>query len=489
MRSRAFRPVTRYLGAGVLALLASILCVPPASAEEDGGGWFGAIVDLLKPTEGSQVDVPLRKTDRTPKPEPSAEASEAPTEVSEAPQTDAPASSKDADVPSEPPVAEAPDEEADTPPAAPLAQTPPSDADTDTSSDAPVAQASSSDADTDTSSDAPVAQASSSDADTDTSSDAPVAQASSSDEDADTTPPEVPVAQAPPPPPVEMPARVEGADLSHVHRAVRDLTAEIHILREELGARDAPPAAERVEGRAPVHIHVKTLEVWTKVAQAQRRLGVPAVEVGRVPPRAVDAADILVNVEHLRNELARIKVRMGIARAADPAPIETAVTAPIVYRGLAEASLLLDALRGGPLGPEDLYRHATTVLDETVLIAAALGASVASDPSPAQGSKQPVDIAQQLLRAGYKVVNLQTRLQMDASSVPATQLDRVSPSQNYDALTVLRAELVRIKRHLSIDEPPEPRPESPAGRRWGDVFALAQLIVRNIDRLSAAAAN
>ena len=469
MRSRAFRPVTRYLGAGVLALLASVLCVPPASAEEEGGGWFGAIVDLLKPAEGSQVDVPLRKTDRTP--EPSAEASktspdaskalprvseaapEASTEVSEAPQTDAPAPSKDAEVPSEPPVAEAPDEGADTPPAAPLAQAPPPDADTDTSSDAPVAQV------------------------------------PSSDEDADTTTPEVPVAQAPPPPPVEMPARVEGADLSHVYRAVRDLTAEIHILREELGARDAPPAAEPVEGRAPVHIHVKTLEVWTKVAQAQRRLGVPAVEVGRVPPRAVDAADILVNVEHLRNELARIKVRMGIARAADPAPIETAVTAPIVYRGLAEASLLLDALRGGPLGPEDLYRHATTVLDETVLIAAALGASAASDPSPAQGSKQPVDIAQQLLRAGYKVVNLQTRLQMDASSVPATQLDRVSPSQNYDALTVLRAELVRIKRHLSIDEPPEPRPEPPAGRRWGDVFALAQLIVRNIDRLSAAAAN
>ena len=457
MRNHIPKPAARHLGAGVFALLASILCAPPAGAEEDGGGWFGAIVDLLKRPEGSQVDVPLRKTDRSAKPAPapepaSASASEAsplpvepevragasktPSEAPDALETAAPAHSGDADAPGEPAVAEAP------------------------ATVTPAAQAQ-----------------------------APAAQAlPSSGEEVD-TPGEAPVAQAPPPPPVEMPARVEGADLKHVHRAVRDLVAEIHILREELGARDAPPGVEPVEGRAPVHIHVKTLEVWTKVAQAQRRLGVPAGEVGRVPARAVDAADILVNVEHLLNELARIKARMGIARAADPAPLGAAVTSSDIYRDLAEASLLLDALRGGPLGPEDLHRHATTVLDETALIAAALGASAGADPSPAQGAKQPVDIAQQLLRAAYKVVNLQTRLRMDASPLPATRLDRVSPSQNCDALTVLHAELVRIRRHLSIEAMPEPGPEPPAGMRWGDVFALVQLIVGNIDRLSAAAAD
>ncbi|MDE0456600.1 MAG: hypothetical protein OXI15_04845 [Chromatiales bacterium] len=433
MKSRIPRPVARRLGAGVLALLASMPYAPPAGAEE-GGGWFDAIVDLLKRPEGTAVDVPLRKTDRAPEREPEvsplpaepeapAETVKAPSEAPEVVETGAPVPSKDTDAPSEPPAAQA---------------LPPSNEDTDTLNEAPSAQ-------------------------------------------------------APPPPPVEMPARVEGANLSHVHRAVRDLTAEIRILREELGARDAPHEVEPVEGRAPVHLHVKTLEVWTKVAQAQRRLGVPAGEVGRVPPRTVDAADILVNVEHLRNELARIKARMGIARAIDPAPLEAAVTPPSVYRDLAEASLLLDALRGGPIGPDDLHRHATAVLDEAALIASALGASAGADPPPVRGAKQPIDIAQQLLRAAYKVVNLQVRLHMDASPVPATHLDRVSPSQNHDALTVLHAELVRIKRHLSIDAMPEPRPEPdsepPGDRRWADVFALVQLLVGNIDRLSAAAAD
>ena len=410
MRSRAFGPLARRLAAGVLA---SALCAPPAGAQEDGGGWFDAIVDLLKRPEGAPVDVPLRKTDRAPAPEP-----QAPGETSETPPE---AAQGDA------PVAQPP---------------PPSDEEADAPHEPAVAEA--------------------------------------------------PAAQPPPPapaPPVEMPARIEGATLGDVHRAVRGLVADIRVLREEVGADDAPPAPEPADGRGPVHLYVKTLEVWTKVAQAQRRQGVAAGAVGRVPPRAVDAADVLVNVEHLRNELGRVKTQMGIVRSPEPAPLEAASTPPAVYRDLAEASLLLDALRGGPLGPDELYRHAGAVLDEAALIAAALGASGTAAPPAAQGPKQPGDVAQLLLRAAYKMVNLQTRLQMDAAPVPAARPDRASPAQSHDALTVLLAELVRIKHHLAIEAAPEARPEPPGeDRRWADVFAQVRRIVAAIDRLSAAAA-
>ena len=428
MRSRASRPLSRRLAAGLLALLASALAAPPAGAqEEDGGGWFDTIVDLLKRPEGAPVDVPLRKTDRAPAPEPlPAEPQATPPEVSEAATVQAPApAAVETGALEEPPVAEAP------PPAEEPAQ----------ALDEPA-----------------VAQPG--------AADAPVAQV---------------------PPPAEMPARIEGATLAHVHRAVRGLVADIRILREAAGAGDAPPAPEPVEGRAPVHLYVKTLEVWTKVAQAQRRHDVPAGAVGAVPPRAVDPADVLVNVEHLRNELGRVMARLGVARSPDPAPLEAAATAPAVYRGLAEASLLLDALRGGPLAPDDLYRHAATVLAEAALIAAALGTSPAGPPA-AQAPKQPGDVAQLLLRAAYKMVNLQTRLQMDAAPVPAARLDRASPAQSYDALTVLLAELVRIRHHLGIDAAPDARPEPPGGQGWADVFARVQRIVSTIDRLSAAAA-
>ena len=69
---------------------------------------------------------------------------------------------------------------------------------------------------------------------------------------------------------------------SHVYRATLDLIAEIGILREELGADDYPPEAEAQEDRAPVHVYAKTLEVMSKVSRVQRRLGMPATEIGQM---------------------------------------------------------------------------------------------------------------------------------------------------------------------------------------------------------------
>ena len=84
-----------------------------------------------------------------------------------------------------------------------------------------------------------------------------------------------------------------GATPSHVFQAVRNLIAEIGILREELGVYDYPPEAELQEDRAPVHAYVKTLEVLTKVSGIQRRMGVPAAPVGRVPFKEIVPGDVL----------------------------------------------------------------------------------------------------------------------------------------------------------------------------------------------------
>ena len=289
-----------------------------------------------------------------------------------------------------------------------------------------------------------------------------------------------------PPPAAALPARDEGAGLAQVARAIDDLVAEIHILREATGAADAPPEAEALEDIAPVHLHVKTLEVWSKVAQAQRRLGLPSDAVGLVPSRAFDAPGILVNIEHVLGELRRIKAHAGVERAIVPATLEPATSPSVVHKRLGDASFLLDALRGGPLGPADVHRHALGALDEVVRIAAKLGVAAGTELRPVQGPKAPVDVAQQLLRAVYKAVNLQTRLGMDASRVPAIDLVHATASQNYDMVNLLLAELARIKRHLGVGEMRAHRPGPPAGDGGlGDAFAVVQRLIANLDTLSA----
>ena len=378
--------IARRLGAGVLALAAGAACPPSAhAAEEDGRGWFDAVVDFLTRPEGAPVEVPLRKQAGPEAPPPEA----APPDTAQAPET----------------------------------------GDTAPTSSAP--------------------------------------------------------APAPAPP-----ERLEGATLADVHRAVEGLVADILTLRAASGADETPPEAPPLEDRAPVHVYVKTLEVWGRVAEAQRRLELPAGAAGRIPPEPVDVPGLLGAVEHVRAALAVVAAHAGVEPGAVPAAAEpgAAPTPSALYRRLAHASVLLDALAGGPLSSGDVHRQALAALGEVAAIAGALGVTLDPEPLPVKGPKRPLDVAQQLLRALYKVVHLQARLHMDASRVPGLSLERASPPGNHDLLNLLRAELARIAWHLGVDEAPPERPAPPAEGASADAaFAAVQQIVRTLDRLADAA--
>ena len=270
---------------------------------------------------------------------------------------------------------------------------------------------------------------------------------------------------------------------SHVFRATLDLIGEIRILREELGADDYPPEAELQEDRAPVHVYAKTLEVMSKVSRVQRRLGMDAAEVGQIPIKEVEPRDVLGSVGTIVDELRKIKAQMVIEREVDPAPFAGGKTPSVVYKNLADASFLLDGLAGRPLTPNDVFLNTVYILDELELVAAKLRAPLSLDVPAVEGRKTPKDVAQQVLRASYKMVNLQTRLGMDASSVPNLTLVRVTPSEVYDATNMLLAEMTRIKHHLDINVPRENRSE-PRNKAPTDVFGQVLLIIENLDNMS-----
>ena len=273
---------------------------------------------------------------------------------------------------------------------------------------------------------------------------------------------------------------------SHVFQATRDLIAEIRILREELGAQDYPMEAEVQTDRASVHAYAKTLEVQVKLSGVQNRYGVAPAEMGQIPVKEITPADVLQSVNGLIDETRRIKAQMIIGTEIVPARLEGGQTLSMVYKNLADASFMLDGLRGRPLTPTDVYSNTLAILDEIELIAAKLRVPLALDPPDVEGVKRSRDLAQQVLRATYKVVNLQSRLGMDASAVPSLTLVRVTPSEVYDATNLLLAEMNRIKVHLEINLPREPRPDQ-RNKRPEDVFAQIMLIIENLDLMIEAA--
>ena len=274
---------------------------------------------------------------------------------------------------------------------------------------------------------------------------------------------------------------------SHVFQATLDVLSEIEILRNEMAVADYPSQAELQEGRSPFHAYAKTIEVLKKVARVQRKMGMIPVDPGQIPVKNIIPADVLGSVRIIFEEVRRIKSQLVIETPIEPAPFAGGKTPSLVYKNLGDASFLLDGLVGRPITPNDVFGNVMHIHDDLSLIAAKLGASPELDPPAVEGRKSPQDVAQQMLRTSYKIIDLQNRLGMDSSSVPNMTLVRVTPSEVYEITNIILAETTRIKLHLDINLPHTPRDE-PRNKRPTDVFAQTLRLIRNLDILAAAAA-
>ena len=280
----------------------------------------------------------------------------------------------------------------------------------------------------------------------------------------------------------------EGREItpSDVYRATLDMIAEIEILRKAAGIAGDTREMELREDQAPIYAYAKSLEVMEKTARVQRRLGMIPVDAGSIPVKRITADDVHRSVRDIIGELRRIKRQLVVKDRIQPASFAGGKTSSLVYKNLGDASYLLDGLVGRPTTPNDVHMHVLRVQDELKSIAAAMETSLDSDPPVVEGAKEPRDVAQQVLRATYKVINLQSRLGMDASSVPRLALADVTPAEVFDAANILLAEVTRIKVHLDIHSPRAKRPES-RDAQLADVFGQSLLMVRNVDVMTRAA--
>ena len=273
---------------------------------------------------------------------------------------------------------------------------------------------------------------------------------------------------------------------SHVYQATSDLISEIEILRDAMGVTAYPIEAEAQEDRAPVHVYAKSLEVLEKISASQKRLGMAPARIGQIPVKQIKMKDVFNSVQTNIAEVRRIKTQLVIEDAIRPAHLEGGKTPSFVYEHLGDASFLLDGLVGHPTDPNDVHTHVVYLHDEMELIAAKLKVALELEPPVVDGRKRMKEVAQQVLRATFKVINLQTRLGMDASGVPQLTLVRVSPAEVFEATNILLAEMVRIKAHLGIQLPRTEHGTS-RNKKPRDVFAQVLLLIKNLDVLAKAA--
>ena len=281
------------------------------------------------------------------------------------------------------------------------------------------------------------------------------------------------------------------ATLGDVHAAVRDAIAEIALLRAATGVGAAPAPREGAAPRedvTPAHVHARALEVLGKTARSARRLGMVAADAGAAPVTGFAPDDLHRAVGAIVGELRRIKRQLVVETAIEPADADAGATPPSLDAELAHASALLDALVGRPPSLNDVMGCVARIHDELRAVAAGLDAALPSDaPAPAAAQRAPAEVAQQLLRAAYKAIALQTALGMEASGVPAVALEGATPAEALDAATALLGEVLRIRAHLGAGPaPPAARPGEGDGPP-GDAYAGARLAVAQLDAMMRAA--
>ena len=273
---------------------------------------------------------------------------------------------------------------------------------------------------------------------------------------------------------------------SHVYQATANLISEIVILRNAMNVTDSPEKIAFRQHQTPIHAYAKSLEVMRKTARIQKRLGMIPVDVGYIPVKPLTLIDLYDAVKAIIEELRRIKRQMIVRHDIELAPFAGGRTPSHVYENLLHASLLLDGLVGRSTTPNDVYVQVLRVHDEMNLIAAELQVSLDADPPIVEHAKQPMAVAQQVVRAAYKLVDLQTRLGMDASNVPNVTLANVTSSDVLDATNFLLAEVARIKAHLNIQLTAS-RPHDAEKMTTTDVFARVLLVIRNLEIIGKAA--
>ena len=279
------------------------------------------------------------------------------------------------------------------------------------------------------------------------------------------------------------------ATSDHLFRAVEDFIAEVNALRGELGVNDYPWEGEPQTDRDPIHLYAKTLELRTKVQRIQNRFGMPEASSGRIPAKRVTLDDVLGSMGRLVAEIRAIRSQLGIDREVEPAPLVLGKTPRMVYKRLADASFLLDGIRGRPLTINDVYQNVSIVLAEIELASESLGTPLESKTSPAEEARtveEPAlvtEVARQVLEANHKAIYLQSKLGMYPSRERDLILVRVTLSDVYDLTNTLVAEMGRVNFYLGIDEVPGEIPQ-PTERRLPELLQRVLLVNANLAGIS-----
>ena len=226
----------------------------------------------------------------------------------------------------------------------------------------------------------------------------------------------------------------------------------IQELRKENGVEEKLPYVEKQRDKLPRHVLQKTLEVLTKVNKYREINGYGMISVPPVPSRDITPQDVYNNVERLKMEVSFLlkdkrvleKRRFKLKRYVQKTPSD-------VYRELWSISLGFDKLLGQGFTPTDVYILSEQVVKTINFLRETQREHGYVEMPELKTQQHPNHALYKSVALIEKISHIEKKLWMRPVPVPSIPQKVISPTEVYDSLQTVTAELNRISRRLGVE--------------------------------------
>ena len=226
----------------------------------------------------------------------------------------------------------------------------------------------------------------------------------------------------------------------------------VKVLRHENGVVEAFYKIDAQKDKVPRNVLQKSIEVLRKVNKYREIHSMGEISVPPVPPRDIMPQDVYKNVERLKQEV--FYLLQGKKSSYKKQFIYKQYynkSSADVYRELWIISMGFDKLLGQGFTPTDVYTQTQQVVETISFLRLSQREKNKVDIPPLRENQHPNHALYKSVELIKQINIIEKKLWMYAVPVPKVEEKVISPTEVYDSLQTVIAELNRISRRLGVE--------------------------------------
>ena len=224
----------------------------------------------------------------------------------------------------------------------------------------------------------------------------------------------------------------------------------VQELREVSGVKKPLKILTLQKDKLPRHVLQKSIEVLRKVDKYREIHNMGHITVPPVPPRDITPQDVYKNIERLKTEVAYLLREKKTVKYFKYKQFKDK-TPSDVYRELWIISIGFDALLGQGFTPTDVYAQTEQVVEAIKFLRLSQREKKVIQMPELKNNQHPNHALYKSIELISHINRIEKKLWMKAVPVPNVEEKVISPTEVYDSLQTVIAELNRISRRLGVE--------------------------------------